>query len=86
MPGTIHAQLERAADRFGDRDAIWAGDERWSFRQLDERCNAFARHLMAEGVTAGARVVHRVERGRLKQRAKAGFGDCCGVWAGQSAG
>ena len=56
MPGTIHAQLERAADRFGDRDAMWAGDERWSFRQLDERCNAFARHLMAEGVTAGARV------------------------------
>ena len=56
MPVTIHAQLERAADRFGDRDAIWAGDERWSFRQLDERSNAFARHLTAQGVSAGDRV------------------------------
>jgi long-chain acyl-CoA synthetase len=56
MPGTIHEQLQRAADRFGDRDAIWAGDERWSFRQLDQRSNAFARHLAAQGVEAGSRV------------------------------
>lgn len=57
MPGTIHEQLQRAADRFGDRDAIWAGEERWSFRQLDQHSNAFARHLGAQGVTAGSRVV-----------------------------
>jgi acyl-CoA synthetase (AMP-forming)/AMP-acid ligase II len=56
MPGTIHEQLQRAADRFGDRDAVWAGDERWSFRQLDQRSNAFARHLSAQGVSAGSRV------------------------------
>ena len=56
MPGTIHEQLQRAADRFGDRDAIWAGDERWSFRQLDQGSNAFARHLAAQGVSAGSRV------------------------------
>ena len=56
MPGTIHEQLRRAADRFGDRDAIWAGEERWSFRQLDERSNALARHLSAQGVSAGSRV------------------------------
>jgi len=56
MPGTVHEQLQRAADRFGDRDAIWAGDERWSFRQLDERSNAFARHLLAQGVSPGSRV------------------------------
>jgi acyl-CoA synthetase (AMP-forming)/AMP-acid ligase II len=56
MPVTIHEQLQRAADRFGDRDAIWAGDERWSFRQLDERSNSFARHLKAQGVSAGDRV------------------------------
>ena len=27
----MHRGLERAADRFGDRDAVRAGDERWSF-------------------------------------------------------
>ena len=56
MPATFHTQLQRAADRFGDRDAIWAGEERWSFRQLDQRSNSFARHLMAQGVSAGDRV------------------------------
>jgi long-chain acyl-CoA synthetase len=56
VSGTIHEQLERAADRFGDRDAIWAGDARWSFRQLDQGSNAFARHLAAQGVSAGSRV------------------------------
>src|SRR5271168_4105402 len=56
MPATIHEQLRRAAERFGDRDAIWAGDERWSFRQLDERSNSFARHLVARGVATGDRV------------------------------
>ena len=56
MPVTIHEQLQRAADRFGDRDAIWAGDARWSFRQLEERSNSFARHLGAQGVSAGDRV------------------------------
>jgi long-chain acyl-CoA synthetase len=56
MPPTIHETLERAADRFGDRDAIWAGDARWSFRQLDEHSNAFARHLAAQGVSSGNRV------------------------------
>ena len=56
MPVTIHERLQRAADRFGDRDAIWAGDERWSFRQLDQRSNSFARHLEAQGVSTGDRV------------------------------
>ena len=56
MPVTIHEQLQRAVDRFGDRDAIWAGEARWSFRQLEERSNSFARHLWAQGVSAGDRV------------------------------
>jgi len=53
---TIHRDLELAADRFGGRDAVLAGDDRWTFRQLDERSNAFARHLAARGVGAGDRV------------------------------
>ena len=30
----MHEALERAALRFGDRDAVRSGDQRWSFRDL----------------------------------------------------
>ncbi len=52
----MHGGLERAADRFGDRDAVRAGDESWSFRELDALANAFAHHLAAQGVRPGDRV------------------------------
>ena len=52
----MHHGLERAADRYGDRDAVRAGDDRWSFRELDGLSNAFAQHLTARGVSAGDRV------------------------------
>jgi long-chain acyl-CoA synthetase len=52
----MHHGLEQAADRFGDRDAVRAGDERWTFGDLDGLGNAFARHLAARGVGAGDRV------------------------------
>ncbi len=52
----MHEALQRAARRFGDRDALRSGDERWSFRDLDGLSNAFARHLAAQGVGAGDRV------------------------------
>jgi long-chain acyl-CoA synthetase len=52
----IHSGLERAAARFGNREAILAGDRRWSFRDLDEASSAFARHLLGEGVQPGERV------------------------------
>jgi acyl-CoA synthetase (AMP-forming)/AMP-acid ligase II len=56
MATLVHRGLERAADRYGDRDAIRAGDDRWSFRDLDGLGNAFARHLVDRGVGPGARV------------------------------
>jgi acyl-CoA synthetase (AMP-forming)/AMP-acid ligase II len=52
----LHDGLARAASRFGERDFVRAGDERWSFRELDERSTAFARHLAAAGVDRGDRV------------------------------
>ncbi len=52
----MHHRLERAADRFGDRDAVRMGDERWSFAEVDGLANAFARHLVAQGVERGDRV------------------------------
>ena len=52
----MHHRLERAADRFGDRDAVRMGDASWSFREVDGLANAFARHLVAQGVGRGDRV------------------------------
>jgi long-chain acyl-CoA synthetase len=56
MSTLMHGGLERAADRLGDRDALRAGDETWSFGDLDGLANAFARHLAAQGVGPGGRV------------------------------
>jgi acyl-CoA synthetase (AMP-forming)/AMP-acid ligase II len=56
MPALMHCALERAAARFGDRDAVLAGEACWTFGDLDWMSNAFARHLTAAGVTARQRV------------------------------
>lgn len=52
----MHDGLVRAAERFGDRDAVRVGDERWSYADLDGLSNAFAHHLADRGVGAGDRV------------------------------
>ncbi len=52
----MHHPLEQAAARFGDRDAVLAGDRRWSFRALDDASTAFGRRLAALGVRPGDRV------------------------------
>lgn len=57
MTGALmHEGLEHAAERFGDRDAVRAGDDRWSFGDLDRMANACARHLADRGVGAHDRV------------------------------
>ena len=52
----MHDALARAASRFGDREAVCAGDESWSFRGIDARSTSFARHLVDQGVRPGDRV------------------------------
>src|SRR5665213_374908 len=52
----MHHALEQAAALYGDRDAVWAGDQRWSYRRLDELSTAFCRHLADQGVGVGDRV------------------------------
>jgi long-chain acyl-CoA synthetase len=54
--GVLHGALARAAERFGDRDAVLSGDDRISFAELDARSDAFARHLADLGVVRGSRV------------------------------
>jgi acyl-CoA synthetase (AMP-forming)/AMP-acid ligase II len=56
MATLVHGGLERAADTYGDRVAVRAGDDRWTFRDLDGLANAFARHLAARGVGRSDRV------------------------------
>jgi thiazole synthase ThiGH ThiG subunit len=45
----MHAALERAADRFGDRDAVRVAMSAGRSAELDDLSNAFARHLTARG-------------------------------------
>ncbi|HEV3282127.1 MAG TPA: AMP-binding protein [Acidimicrobiales bacterium] len=52
----MHGVLEQAAVRFADRTAVRSGDRSWSFRDLDQLSNAFARHLAIRGAGPGDRV------------------------------
>jgi acyl-CoA synthetase (AMP-forming)/AMP-acid ligase II len=54
--GVLHAGLERAATRSPDATAIVAGEDRWTWAELDGLANAGARHLRALGVGPGDRV------------------------------
>ena len=54
--GPVHAGLERAADRFGQRVALRAGDRSWTFGDLDALANGLACHLEGRGVRPGHRV------------------------------
>ncbi|MGA2835528.1 MAG: AMP-binding protein [Acidimicrobiales bacterium] len=56
MPALMHDALHRAAERFGDRDAVLAGDVRWSFRDLDDASTDFGRRLRSRGIRPGDRV------------------------------
>ena len=54
-PSLLHDGLRAAAARYGDRDALLAGDVRLSFRDLDQRSDRLAAAL-AERVAPGDRV------------------------------
>jgi fatty-acyl-CoA synthase len=52
-----HADLfEIVADAAGDRVAVVSGDARLTFRELEERANRLAHHLIAAGTEPGDRV------------------------------
>jgi long-chain acyl-CoA synthetase len=57
MPGgALHEALTRAAARLGERVAIRADDDEWSFADLERRTGTFAARLAARGVGPGHRV------------------------------
>lgn len=53
---TLHGLVQRQALARPDALAVVAGDERLSYRDVDERSNQMARHLLERGVRAGDRV------------------------------
>jgi len=55
-PRSVHALLDDAVERNPDGDAVIAGDERLSWRDLLARSGALAAGLAARGVRAGDRV------------------------------
>ena len=54
--GLMHRGLESAAERFPDHVAVLAGDDRWTYGELDRAANALARHLADRGIGRGDRV------------------------------
>jgi long-chain acyl-CoA synthetase len=56
VPQLMHGALQQSALRFGDRDAILSGGERWTFRDLEELSNSFARYLASRGVEKSSRI------------------------------
>ena len=52
----MHDGLARAAATFGARDALLAGEARWTFRDLDDASSEFGAYLLAQGVRGGSRV------------------------------
>jgi acyl-CoA synthetase (AMP-forming)/AMP-acid ligase II len=52
----MHHGLETAATGLPDHVAILAGEDRWTYGELDRAANALAQHLAAHGVGRGDRV------------------------------
>lgn len=53
---SLSATLTRSAKRFPEKTALIDGDTRLSYREFDQLVSQFSNALLAQGVTAGARV------------------------------
>ncbi len=55
-PGALHHLFEAQVDRAPERPAVTADGEQLTYRELDERANRLAHHLLAAGVATGGLV------------------------------
>ena len=58
----VHERFEALARRTPDEPALVAGDERWTYAELNARANRLARHLIALGVGPEVRVALALSR------------------------
>lgn len=58
MPGTLHALVEAAAERFPDRPAVISPEGQLCYRELEHQARGWAEALCAAGVKPGDRVGH----------------------------
>jgi non-ribosomal peptide synthetase component F len=58
----VHRVVERQAVARGDQIAIIGPDGHLTYRELNQRANVVARHLMACGLRRGSRVIANMER------------------------
>nr|WP_052313046.1 non-ribosomal peptide synthetase [Corallococcus coralloides] len=61
-PLRVHRRFEAAVEAFGDRPALRFEGQELSYRELEARSNALARHLRAQGVGLETRVGICLER------------------------
>src|SRR5580704_1973949 len=54
--GLMHFGLESAAAQFPDHPGVLAGDDVWTYAELQRASNAAARHLAVQGVGPGDRL------------------------------
>ena len=50
---TVAERLETQVDRFGERDFLIYGGQRFSYREVDERANQYAHTFLARGIQPG---------------------------------
>ncbi|MEA3226533.1 MAG: AMP-binding protein, partial [Planctomycetota bacterium] len=55
-PTLVHEWLRRSARRFPDKVALVCGDQRWTYRTLDQRSDHLAMALADQGVQRQDRV------------------------------
>jgi non-ribosomal peptide synthetase component F len=59
----VHRIVEGHAAARGGEAALIGTDRVWTFRELNQRANALARHLIDRGLRRGSRAIVKMERG-----------------------
>jgi hypothetical protein len=59
----VHRIVEGHAAARGGEVALISADRVWTFRELNQKANALARHLIDRGLRRGSRAVIKMERG-----------------------
>ena len=81
MVHLVQQYFERSADRFPDKVAVGCGDDRITYKDLDEYSNGVAHHLIGQGVERGMLVAIFMDKNINAFKSVLGIlkADCCYV-------